>query len=261
MSKRSLSVLFVGETNIVYMTEHKGLDSFDLTRYTEFATPVRRLFEAQGHRFTHVACHIVHEQFPTDLDELRKHDVVILSDIGSNTMLLHPDYLNRTVNSLELIKRFVAEGGGFIMIGGYLSFTGFQAKARYKDTAVEEILPVTMQAHDDRVEIPEGIDLVLERSVAHPIVDGLPRKWPHIFGYNRVAPKEGATVLIRSPRGDPIIAAGTHGKGRTVAYTTDCAQDWASPELLGWEKYGQLWDQILGWTAGGAPARSSASGA
>ena len=40
MSKTSLSVLFVGETNIVHMIEHKGLDAFELTRYTEFATPV-----------------------------------------------------------------------------------------------------------------------------------------------------------------------------------------------------------------------------
>ncbi len=248
MSRTSLSVLFVGETNIVHMTEHKGLDAMELTRYTEFATPVRRLFEGLGHSFTHVACHIVHEQFPTDLETLQKFDVVILSDIGSNTMLLHPDYLHRTVNSLSLIHDYVAAGGGFIMIGGYFSFTGFQAKARFKDTPIEELLPVTMQPHDDRVEIPEGIDLRLEDSVDHPIVAGLPRQWPHIFGYNRVVPKDHAAVLMKSPKGDPILAVGAYGKGRAAAYTTDCAQDWASPELLGWEKYGQLWDQLLRWT-------------
>ena len=247
MSKTSLSVLFVGETNIVHMIEHKGLDAMELTRYTEFYTPVKKLFEKLGHSFTHVACHIVHEQFPADLASLQQYDVVILSDIGSNTMLLHPDYLHRTVNSLALIRDYVAAGGGFVMIGGYFSFTGFQAKARFKDTPIEELLPVTMQPYDDRVEIPEGVDLVLEPSVAHPIVDGLPRQWPHIFGYNRVAAKEGASVLMKSPKGDPIVAAGEHGKGRAVAYTTDCAQDWASPELLSWDKYGQLWDQILRW--------------
>jgi uncharacterized membrane protein len=250
MSKESLSVLFVGETNIVHMIEHKGLDAFELTRYTEFATPVRKLFESLGHSFTHVACHIVHEQFPSDLETLKKFDVVILSDIGSNTMLLHPDYLHRTVNSLALIREYVAQGGGFIMIGGYFSFTGFQAKARYKDSPVEDLLPVTMQAYDDRVEIPEGIDLVLEETVDHPVVSGLPRQWPHIFGYNRLTPKDHATVLMKSLRGDPIIAVGEHGKGRAIAYATDCAQDWASPELLNWEKYGQLWDNQLRWVAG-----------
>jgi uncharacterized membrane protein len=247
MSKASLSVLFVGETNIVHMIEHKGLDAMELTRYTEFYTPVKRLFESLGHSFTHVACHIVHEQFPSDLETLQMYDVVILSDIGSNTMLLHPDYLNRTVNSLSLIEKYVAAGGGFVMIGGYFSFTGFQAKARFKDTPIEELLPVTMQPYDDRVEIPEGVDLVLDSSVQHPIVAGLPRQWPHIFGYNRTTAKEDADVLMQSPKGDPIIVAGRHGKGRAVAYTTDCAQDWASQELLGWDKYGQLWDQLLRW--------------
>jgi uncharacterized membrane protein len=247
MSNASLSVLFVGETNIVHMIEHKGLDAMELTRYTEFYTPVKRLFESLGHSFTHVACHIVHEQFPSDLETLQMYDVVILSDIGSNTMLLHPDYLNRTVNSLSLIEKYVAAGGGFVMIGGYFSFTGFQAKARFKDTPIEELLPVTMQPYDDRVEIPEGVDLVLDSSVQHPIVAGLPRQWPHIFGYNRTTAKEDADVLMQSPKGDPIIVAGRHGKGRAVAYTTDCAQDWASQELLGWDKYGQLWDQLLRW--------------
>lgn len=254
--KKTLSVLFVGETNIVHMIEHKGLDAMELTRYTEFATPVRKLFESLGHSFTHVACHIVHEQFPTDLASLQKFDVVILSDIGSNTMLLHPDYLHRTVNSLALIRDYVEAGGGFIMIGGYFSFTGFQAKARYKDTPIEEILPVTLQPYDDRVEIPEGIDLMIDGDLSHPIVDGLPRAWPHIFGYNRVTAKESATLLMQSPKGDPIIAVGEYGKGRAIAYTTDCAQDWASPELLGWDHYGRLWDQLLRWAGAGPASRA-----
>lgn len=249
MSKQSLSVLFVGETNIVHMIEHKGLDAMELTRYTEFYTPVKHLFEKLGHSFTHVACHIVHEQFPTDLETLKGFDVVILSDIGSNTMLLHPDYLHRTVNSLRLIEEYVAAGGGFIMIGGYFSFTGFQAKARFKDTPIEELLPVTLQPYDDRVEVPEGIDLSLDEGVSHPVINGLPRRWPHIFGYNRVVAKPSATVLMQSSKGDPIIAVGEHGKGRAIAYTTDCAQDWASPELLNWDHYGQLWDQQLRWVA------------
>ncbi len=257
MTKKSISVLLVGETNIVHMIEHKGLDAMELTRYTEFYTPVKRLFESLGHSFAHVACHIVHEQFPTDLATLQQYDVVILSDIGSNTMLLHPDYLNRTVNSLSLIRDYVEAGGGFVMIGGYFSFTGFQAKARFKDTPIEELLPVTMQPYDDRVEIPEGINLELKPDVSHPIVDGLPRQWPHIFGYNRVTPKEDADVLMKSPKGDPIIAAGSYGKGRAVAYTTDCAQDWASQELLNWDKYGQLWDQLLRWVGDANPRTPS----
>lgn len=43
------------------------------------------------------------------------------------------------------------------MIGGYLSFQGIDGKARYKDTPIEEVLPVKMKSIDDRIEVPEGM--------------------------------------------------------------------------------------------------------
>jgi hypothetical protein len=41
--------------------------------------------------------------------------------------------------------------------GGYMSFTGIDAKTRYGETAVAEVLPVNMLEKDDRSERPEGI--------------------------------------------------------------------------------------------------------
>ena len=46
------------------------------------------------------------------------------------------------------------DGGGLLMIGGYLSFAGIDGKARYHGTPVEDALPVTIAATDDRVEAP-----------------------------------------------------------------------------------------------------------
>ena len=59
-----------------------------------------------------------------------------LSDIGSNTFLLQNDtfyQLRIKPNALELIKEYVNNGGGLLMIGGYLSFMGIEAttKNRY----------------------------------------------------------------------------------------------------------------------------------
>ncbi|CAN5486070.1 glutamine amidotransferase [soil metagenome] len=244
MPSRPLSILFVGETNIVHMIEHKGLDNFQLTRYTEYASIIGAVFQAQGHSFTHVPCHLAHVEFPQDLESLSKFDVVIFSDIGSNTMLLHPDYLSRTTNSLLLTKQYVEAGGAFAMIGGYLSFQGFQATANYAGSHIEDILPVTMSRYDDRVEIPEGLNLTLESAGAE-FFSALPTEWPHIFGYNRVEARPDARVLVTSDNGDPVIAIGEYGAGRTLAYTTDCVQDWASPELLEWEHYGAMWDALL----------------
>ncbi|GIR32328.1 MAG: hypothetical protein CM15mP45_16240 [Deltaproteobacteria bacterium] len=54
-------------------------------------------------------------------------------------------------NRLQLVKEYVKEGGSFMMIGGYLSFQGINGFARFKNTAIEEILPAEILAYDDRI--------------------------------------------------------------------------------------------------------------
>jgi hypothetical protein len=52
--------------------------------------------------------------FPLTLEALRQWDAIILSDIGANTLLLHPDTWlksRRTANRLTLIHDYVAAGG------------------------------------------------------------------------------------------------------------------------------------------------------
>ena len=44
-------------------------------------------------------------------------------------------------NRLKLIREYVRGGGGLAMIGGYFSFQGINGGARYRGTAVEEVLP------------------------------------------------------------------------------------------------------------------------
>ena len=127
----------------------------------------------------------------TAITNIGKYDVVLLSDIGSNTMLLHPDtsrFCKRTVNTLKLIKEYVENGGGFGMIGGYMTFQGMEAKGKYKDTYIEEILPVNLLNYDDRTEVPEGADLKINPD-SHVILNGLPEEWPYILGYNRLIDK------------------------------------------------------------------------
>src|SRR5690606_37024317 len=103
--KSSLKVLFVGESVIAHAIEFKGYDQFTATRYHESAKIMRKVFEESGHEFHHVPCHLVSDAFPTLLSELQQYDAVFLSDVGSNTMLLHPDtarFCKRTVNTLKL---------------------------------------------------------------------------------------------------------------------------------------------------------------
>lgn len=244
-------VLFAGESCVVHSVEFKGYDNFFGTRYNESALTIKKIIENEGYEFTHIPCHLIPFSFPASKEMLSQYDVVIISDVGSNTFLLHPEtvrFSKRMPNLLKVIKEYVADGGGFVMIGGYMTFQGIDAKARYSGTVIEEILPVDIYPYDDRVEVPEGADII-NKGINHPILDGLPEKWPYILGYNKLIPKQSGEVLI-SYEGDPIITAGTYENGRTVAFATDCMPHWAPPEMLEWEYYGKLWDNILSWVSG-----------
>jgi uncharacterized membrane protein len=142
----------------------------------------------------------------------------------------------------------VAEGGGLIMVGGYLSFQGIDGKARYRDTPIEEALPVTIEASDDRRETPQGVapNVTLPE---HPIVASLAACWPGLLGYNRFSAKPGAAV-VANVGADPLLVAGTFGKGRAVAFASDCGPHWAPPGFVEWDGYAPLWRQMAGWAAG-----------
>lgn len=246
-----LSILFVGESCVAQTIEFKGYDFFAGIQYHEQAPLMRSLFEKMGHSFTHIPCHMVSREFPRDLEALSQYDVVLFSDVGSNTFLLLPDMVYtgvRRPNLLKLVQEYVSDGGGFGMIGGYMTFQGFTAKGKYKDTPIEEILPVELLTYDDRMEVPEGADLTCEPD-SHPVLMGMPREWPYILGYNKLIAKPEANVLVEH-EGDPIIALGNYGKGRTLAYATDCAPHWAPATMTKWEYYGVLWGRLASWLAG-----------
>jgi uncharacterized membrane protein len=138
------------------------------------------------------------------------------------------------------------------MAGGYLSFQGIDGRARWRRTPVEAALPVRCLAFDDRVEIPEGA--VPEILMAdHALLAGVPDGWPHLLGVNEVEPMEGAEIVLRLPDdqgGLPLLVAGTHGKGRTVAWTSDMAEHWLPRPFSDWAGYDRLFSNMIDWAAG-----------
>jgi uncharacterized membrane protein len=243
-------VLIAGESWIMHTIHQKGVDDFRTTAYGEGLGWLRAALEGDGYAVEHLPNHLASARFPTTLDELRRYAVVILSDIGSNTLLLHPDTFERSKampNRLALLRDYAAGGGGLVMVGGYLTFQGIDAKARYAGTAVEEALPVTILSHDDRVETPEGVQPRL--AADHPIAAGLPDEWPALLGYNRLIAKDGAAV-VATAGDDPLLVAWTFGRGRAVAFASDCGPHWAPPAFVEWDGYARLWTQLVGWAAG-----------
>lgn len=250
MSKR---ILIAGESWTVHSIHQKGFDSFTTTEYAEGVRWLKAALEDGGWDVTFQPSHVAAREFPFTAEELAAYDVVLLSDIGANTLLLHPETFTKSKvlpNRLASIRDYVANGGGLVMVGGYLTFQGIDAKAQYAGSPIEEALPVTIEKGDDRVEAPQGIEPVIADG-AHPIVAGLEATWPILLGYNRIAAKPGAT-LVASVGDDPLIVAGYFGKGRSVAFASDCGPHWAPPPFVDWAGYGKLWTQLCDWAAGKA---------
>ncbi len=249
MSTNKIRVLLAGESWITYGVHTKGFASYETGSYEEGLAPLRDALVNCGCDFAYIRNHEAPEQFPRTSQELSSYDVVILSDLPADTLLLHNDTFikgQRTPNRLRLISEFVQNGGGFLMVGGYMSFSGFQGKANYHFTALSEILPVKLYGFDDRVEIPEGeYPEVIYRD--HPVLEGIPANWPHFLGYNKLIRGEGD--ILMTCRNDPFLGVRSYGKGRVAAFASDCSPHWAPPEFVAWEYYQKFWFQLVSWLA------------
>jgi uncharacterized membrane protein len=245
-------VLLVGESWVSAATHYKGFDQFGSVTFHLGAEPLVKALEGSEFALTYMPAHEAAEGFPFSMEGLAGYDALILSDIGSNTLLLPPAVWLRSEtapNRLKLIRDWTAAGGGLLMVGGYFSFQGIDGRARWRRTAVEEALPVACLPYDDRVEMPEGCTPELV-APDHPVLAGLGSDWPPLLGVNEVEPKPGAEVIARLPAeqgGHPLLVLGSHGAGCTAAWTSDIGPHWLSPAFCGWEGYGRLWKNVLGW--------------
>lgn len=230
-----------------FTTHVKGFDTFTTSIYESGEKWLKAALEEGGYEVEFLPNHLAPTKFPFTMEELKKYDCVILSDIGANTLLLAPDTFSKSIptpNRCKLIKDYVLDGGSLLMVGGYMTFSGIDAKGRWGQTPVQDVLPVKLLDIDDRMEHPEGIKPVVAAS--HEVTDKLKGEWPHFLGYNKTLPKEDAVVSVTIDK-DPLIAFGSYGKGRSAVFTSDCAPHWGPPEFLSWENYGPMWQGILDW--------------
>jgi len=240
-------VLLIGESWFSHTIHQKGFDSFTTSEYTKDGEKFCQALVANGHTVARILAHEVADLVPDNIEGYADYDVVVISDVGANSFLLGPQTIVRSEivpNKLSVIANWVRAGGGLLMVGGYMSFTGIDGKARFGQSPLSDVLPVIMADHDDRVEVPEGVAAV--RVGEHPATPDLDTDWPQMLGYNQVEAKPGAEVLATFGN-DPLIVVGQAGAGRSAAFTSDLAPHWAPPEFLAWEGYGPLWHRLITW--------------
>lgn len=242
-------ILLAGESWSTTSIHTKGFDSFVTSVYEEGADSFIAAVQAAGHAVSFQPNHVAATDFPFDASGLAEVDVVVLSDIGANTLLLPPKVFSqgRTApNRLQMLAEWTRSGGALLMVGGYLSFQGIEAKANYRNTPLAEVLPVVMEAGDDREETPEGA--VPTAVDDHPVTQGLGGNWPPVLGYHRLQARKASQVLARI--GDrPLLTVGEVGAGRSAAFASDMGPHWLPESFLQWEGYGPMWQQLISWLA------------
>ncbi|GBC99717.1 hypothetical protein HRbin17_02248 [bacterium HR17] len=70
------------------------------------------------------------------------------------------------------------------------------------------------------------------------------RSMPPLFGYCVTSDKPFARTLMRTDKGDPLLAVGQFGLGSSVAFTSDASGRWGRA-WLGWGEFGKLWANIV----------------
>lgn len=244
-------ILLLGESWFVYSVHQKGFDAFYTSEYTAGGQEFVAALRAAGHEVTHVPAHEITTTLPLTAEGLHEiADVVVVSDVGANTFQVPPATFTRSVpepDRVEVLRRFTETGGGLLMVGGYLTFSGIDAKARWGRTPLAAALPVEVLDRDDRVEMTAGSAPAVV--AAHPVVAGLDTAWPALLGLNEVVAKPGSDVVAECGE-HPLLVFGEYGSGRTGAFTSDLAPHWAPPEFLAWDGYAPLFDRTVRWLAG-----------
>jgi uncharacterized membrane protein len=185
--------------------------------------------------------------FPVDTlfgKELKNFDLLIFDDFPPN-LYLRP-------NHLDSVREFVKDGGSFAVIGGPF----FSEAARYGSPPLEEILPVRLRKKENyRRGAPTSVK-VSRPGLNHPITDFSRNEplWQHIpplDGINLLEPKSSATVLLEGADGSqPVLIAGTYGKGRVLTLGTDYAWKWYTGMVAqgkGTDFYPRLVERMVRW--------------
>ena len=87
----ALKFLLAGESWVSSSTHYKGWDFFSSTLYETGIEYLEKVFHGTDIEFIHMPSHIASKEFPSSMDALNAFDVIALSDIGANTLLLSPE--------------------------------------------------------------------------------------------------------------------------------------------------------------------------
>lgn len=165
---------------------------------------------------------------------------------------------------LENLKRFVAQGGALLVIGGSNAFT----KGGYQGTPLEETLPVSLLAEADDFEA--GLFKPVVAAPKNPLLqlgadpESTAELWdalPPLDGFSRfTAVRPGASVLLAHPSRTtesgqplPVVAVREYGRGKVMLVGTDSTWRWKLGGSRDWKIasfYARFWSRAVQYLTG-----------
>ena len=220
----SIKVLYVGDTQVNVRTSIKGIDSWTFAYYSDSARYLRNALRAADDIILdHIPSMNCIADMPSTVEEMKQYDAILVSDVGYNNIVFQPGNVQpfkvpMGPDRVKALCEYVNQGGGFMMIGGWLSFSGMQGKGMYGGTKVEELLPVTCMPRgaDDRMEITEGYAMQLD-DPNHPIVKDIDWK---MHTWSRLTTATCRSQLVRLARDVPASIPPTLAPtGRAISWS------------------------------------------
>jgi uncharacterized membrane protein len=229
---------------------YKGLEMFN------YGTWLKEALESSGeHQVESVPTWDFYKLGPGEYEKiLEEYDVIIFSDVEAKNFQLAPSFFDReqfgtTIltfpDRVRLTVEAVHAGKAMMFLGGWLSFTGEMGKGGWNRTRLREILPVTCLDYEDLIESTEGYTAQLTDTDKSAFDNLNFDTFPPILGYNQVSPRDGCSVLLNiKETGDPLVATGSFGQGRVLAYMSDPAPHWGC-NFVFWDQYEAFWLSCL----------------
>ena len=226
--------------------EYKGIDIFNYGKWL-----VKALESDGRHQVRSVPAWDFYKMGPGEYEKvLEEYDLLIFSDIEAKNFQLAPSFFNREKmgkgvltfpDRTRLTVDAVLNGKPAMFLGGWLSFSGEIGKGGWGRTRMREILPVNCIPGDDLVESTEGFYADTGPGPAGWTNEIDFQSFPPILGYNQVLPKENCDIILSvKETGDPLLATGKFGRGRTLAYMSDPAPHWGC-NFVYWKHYNEFW--------------------
>jgi len=105
-------ILFAGESWHSNVTEGKGFNFFSIGMYEEAVEWIRKALDIDEFDFVYMPSHRVPAEFPNSDEELNEFDIIMLSDVGADSLLLSPDTFQKSIrkpNRLKLLKNYLLQ--------------------------------------------------------------------------------------------------------------------------------------------------------